>query len=330
MLRVAGAHLGGAIATAGAPVVTAGLRLRLGGQLSGWVWVANGLVVVLAVVLGTLLARTALRPAMRKPPLQVMRAATGRVPKPRRRSGRRVLPAWWIQGRSEIARARADHLVIVGLLLAALLIAVVPVSLHATLKSPEFPRATGVAVSDLYMSLRQDGSLDVRRDEVMRAVEADPEVERSAVLETVRVQAQAADDTWTGLTVDSGNHTVFPLDYQTGRAPIEPGEIALSELNAQEFEVGTGDEITIDLGGGSGSAPKETAHGMVTMEVVGEYRDVTNGGHTAKSILPEGVGDPLWTVVLADLTEQADSGAAVDRYAELAAPARVTDVVSAQ
>src|SRR5699024_10619376 len=111
MLMVAGALLGGAIATAGAPVVAAGLRLRRGGHLSGWVWVANGLVVVLAVVLGTLLARAALRPAMRKPPRQVMRAATGRVPKPRRRSGRRVLPAWWIQGRSEIARARADHLV---------------------------------------------------------------------------------------------------------------------------------------------------------------------------------------------------------------------------
>lgn len=313
-----GTVLGAIAATAAIPLATGAVRQRLGGDVTFGSFVAAVIIAAVTFTLGALIARAAIRPALRKPPLEVMRATR----LPRRTAHRRtarIRPTWVTLARAELVRAPIDHLAVAGVLFAATLMAALPVSLAATFASPHFVSATGIAVSDVRIDLRQDAQQQARLATVEAALATDADIARSTTLSTVRVLAEARDGTFTGINVESGDHTMFPLDHRHGRPPPAANEIAVSELNAQDFEVTVGDALTLRLGDRD-----------VTYAVVGVYRDVTNGGRTAKAVLPLGVGAPLWNVVLADVRDGVDETTVVQRYAELAAPARVTDVEAAR
>lgn len=318
VLLAVGAALGAIVALAAIPLATESVRHRLGGDVSAAALVAAVVLALLALGGGALLARGAIRPALRRPPLEVMRAARPPRRAAHRRSGR-IRPSWLTLARAELVRAPADHLAVLGVLFATTLMAALPVSLAATLASPQFLSATGIAVSDVRIDLRQDSGQAARLAGVEAAIAADPDIARSTTLQTVRLLAEAPGGTWTGINVESGDHTAFPLEYRDGRPPTAAGEIAVSELNAQDFEVAVGGALTLRMG------DRDVAH-----TVVGVYRDVTNGGRTAKAVLPAGVGDPLWTVVLADVEPGVDVPSVVARYAQLAAPARVTDIAASR
>jgi putative ABC transport system permease protein len=62
------------------------------------------------------------------------------------------------------------------------------------------------------------------------------------------------------------------------------------------------------------------------MTVSGIYQDVTNGGRTAKAVLPKAPKDVLWYAVSLDLKSQARIEDKVSEYSEAFYPARVTDL----
>ncbi|MGO1929517.1 MAG: FtsX-like permease family protein [Microbacterium gubbeenense] len=344
----AGAGVGGGAALALAPLATAAIRMRLGGDVTPLAAVGVVAVALATIAVGWLIAWMALLPAMRRSPSEVMRQIepAGRLRGPRRQAGRaratraaapsRGAHAWWLLARLALRRTRGDSVALGSVLAAALLMTVLPVSLHATITSPSFPAATGIAVSDLRIDLRTtdaDAPGDItgtasssapgerRLDTLEAALGADDDIAATTTLRSVRVPALQADGTWGGLNVEAGDHTAFPLQYHAGSPPTAEHELALSELSAAELEAGVGDAVTLDLAGDD-----------VAYTVVGVYRDITSGGKTAKVAPDEALlaaGTPLWTVVLADLGEHADREAVIGRYAELAAPARVTDVDTA-
>ena len=319
-LITGGALIGALAAIALTPLATESMRIRFGGDPSPMALVAALGIAALVALAGLALAVASLRPALRGSPLPAMRGAIAPRRRPVRRGRRRgIAPAWWTLGLAQLRRARVDHLAIGGIALAATLLAAVPIGLRATVAAPEFAAATGIAVSDAMIGLRQDPTVDDRLAAVEEALRADPAVERFTTLRTSRIPARDPEGGWTGLNVESGDHTAFPLVYLGGRAPTAPGELALSEPNAEAFGVGVGDELELRLDDGA-----------TRFAVVGVYRDITNSGRTAKAVLDDDDGAPLWTTVLVDARESEQVPALVDRYAELAAPARVTDVDAAR
>src|SRR5699024_11815431 len=79
-----------------------------------------------------------------------------------------------------------------------------------------------------------------------------------------------------GLAVSSGDRSATPGAYIEGRAPAGEGEIALSLLSLSEAGVSVGEKLPIQVRGQ-----------WSTLEVVGSYQDLTNGGRTARGMRSE-------------------------------------------
>jgi putative ABC transport system permease protein len=62
------------------------------------------------------------------------------------------------------------------------------------------------------------------------------------------------------------------------------------------------------------------------MTVSGIYQDVTNGGKTAKALLPYNKDSVLWYVVSLDLKDRGDMAAKIAEYETSFSPAKVTDL----
>ncbi|MFP4206417.1 MAG: ABC transporter permease [Spirochaetaceae bacterium] len=196
-------------------------------------------------------------------------------------------------------------------------ITLIPLHFLSTIRSPSFISYMGIGASDIRVDLRQSDEIEERFDEVVDRIAADPDVARSAPLVTSLFTIAHENGETERFAVETGDFTVFPLDYLHGRAPRSQEEIALSYLNARDLEKKVGDTITL--------------HGVardLTMRVTGIYQDVTNGGRTAKAVLPPNTDNILASTVGIELAPGADIAAKKQEYSELFAPARVTDLGS--
>jgi putative ABC transport system permease protein len=104
--------------------------------------------------------------------------------------------------------------------------------------------------------------------------------------------------------VEVGDYSDGTVEFLEGERPDEAGQIALSVLNADKYEMSTGDELTIRRGGES-----------TAVVVSGIYQDVTNGGLTAKmqgGVTTGAVG----YVIYADALDGADATAVAADYSE--------------
>ena len=165
----------------------------------------------------------------------------------------------------------------------------------------------------------QAGGDPNRVENLIKTIDADPDVVKHTMLAAERIPAQGANGEWVGINVESGDHEAFPLTYLSGTAPHGPREIALSELNRSELGKNIGDTLQL-----------RTNQGVQELTVVGIFRDISNGGHTAKAHLPTGAGTPLWTTILLNVQPGVKPSDVVNRYVPLAAPARVADVAAAR
>ena len=329
-LLTLGTIAGTLIAAALIPTVTATIRLRLGGQLSPGLWVLVAATMIPVILGGTIVARAALRPALKAQPLHLIR---GTLQQPRGTShsqnhrpqavSRTNSPTWLRLSLTQIRRNPFDHMVLASIVLLAVVLAALPISLRTTLQSPQFIQTTGIAVSDIYMNLRtnnpQAGGDPHRVETLITTIGADPDVAKRTMLTAERIPAQGANGKWVGINVESGDHEAFPLTYLSGTAPHDPREIALSELNRSELGKNLGDTLQL-----------RTNQGVQELTVVGIFRDISNGGHTAKAHLPTGAGTPLWTTILMNVRPGINPSDVVTRYVPLAAPARVSDVAAAR
>jgi len=329
-LLTLGTIAGTLIAAALIPTVTATIRLRLGGQLSPGLWVLVTATMIPVILGGTIVARAALRPALKAQPLHLIR---GTLHQPRgtnhsrnhrpQAASRTNSPAWLRLSLTQLRRNPLDHMVLAGIVLLAVVLAALPISLRTTLQSPQFIQTTGIAVSDIYMNLRtnnpQAGGDPHRVETLITTIGADPDVAKHTMLTAEHIPAQGANGEWVGINVESGDHEAFPLTYLSGTAPQNPREIALSELNRSELGKNLGDTLQL-----------RTNQGVQELTVVGIFRDISNGGHTAKAHLPTGAGTPLWTTILMNVRPGINPGDVVNRYVPLAAPARVSDVAAAR
>lgn len=194
-------------------------------------------------------------------------------------------------------------------------IVIVPVHFLTTMTSPTLIAYMGIGKCDIRIDLRQTEDVAARFERLIAALKNDAEVERFAPMVTAQFTVVQSTGEEENLNIEIGDFTVFPLDYLEGAAPRNDGEIALSFLNARDMDKWVGDPLTLLVGG------QERA-----LTVSGIYQDVTNGGRTAKGVLPFDLKNALWYTVNLDLKSPDRIMEKVQEYAETFAPARVTEL----
>ena len=194
-------------------------------------------------------------------------------------------------------------------------IIIIPIHFLTTIQSPTFISYMGIGQSDIRIDLRQSEDVADRFDSTVAYLTDDPDVAKLSPLVTSQFTIMQSDGTLETLNIETGDFSLFPLDYVKGTAPQQENEIALSFLNAREMEKQIGDTVTLVIEG----QERE-------MVVSGIYQDVTNGGRTAKATLPYNPQTVLWYTVNLNLASDANIEEKVLEYSQIFDPARVTDM----
>lgn len=201
--------------------------------------------------------------------------------------------------------------VLIGFVAAACtLLVLVPQNLYTTMSDPAFVTYMGIGDSEIRMDVRQSENIDAVTEQIAEALAQDARVKQYAVLRTRACPVLLADGEVTRLTVETGDHSVFPVSCLAGALPQTEGEIALSAMNAEELGVTVGDTLRLPEDG------KETVY-----TVCGIYSDITNGGRTAKAC---SVGEDLparWSVVYVSLENAVEKEAWLEQYRQMGADA---------
>ncbi|MDT0124137.1 FtsX-like permease family protein [Paenibacillus sp. RRE4] len=194
-------------------------------------------------------------------------------------------------------------------------IMIVPLNFLNTLQAPSFISYMGVGQSDIRIDLRHTDDVEQRYAQLVNQIGNDADVKKYSPLVTSQFKIRNAEGSYDNLSVESGDFSIFPLSYLSGNAPATDREIALSDANSSELKLKTGDQLTLQVGGQD-----------QVMTVSGIYQDVTNGGKTAKALLPYNKDSVLWYVVSLDLKDRGVMAAKIATYEKDFSPARVTDL----
>ncbi len=178
----------------------------------------------------------------------------------------------------------------------------VPVNLSHTLADPSFVTYMGIGSGEIRMDVRLQDNTDQAARQLEQMLAEDGQVEQFTLLQTGSYPALLADGSQVNLTVEAGDHTVFPVHYSSGAAPTQPHEIALSSLNASELNLEVGDTVDLVVNGR-----------LAPYTVFGIYSDITNGGKTAK-IAGDLETPAIWSVLYVSLQPEADQQAWMASY----------------
>lgn len=198
------------------------------------------------------------------------------------------------------------------LILSAFLL-VLPQNLYNTISSRQFITYNGIGDTDLMIHIRQSEDMETEIAAIASDLQTNPYAEAFTVIES-RLFEVEGESRNTRIKVDTGDHTVFPIQYTQGRAPETDGEMALSSLQADDLAKQVGDAMTLRVDGASRS-----------FRIVGIYSDITNGGKTAKARF-NAHGPLLAATVYVQLREGADRAAQVDAFAAEYPNARVAEI----
>lgn len=212
-------------------------------------------------------------------------------------------------------RCRLFIILFVIFMMAAFMITV-PMNLYTTMSSEQFITYLGVGKCDIRMDVQQTENIKQKVDVLCKKLKGDKSIEKYSLFVTTTAQIKTTDGIYENIKIESGNHTVFPLNYIDGSAPEKSDQIALSVLNANEFNKEVGDTVTVVING------KETE-----LTVCGIYQDVTNGGKTAKTVV-QCSDEIMWYVICMNVNTSADISYVIDQYKDTFPYAKINSVQS--
>ncbi len=193
----------------------------------------------------------------------------------------------------------------------------VPNNLHHTIADPSFVTYMGIGSGEVRIDVRQTDDIDGVTAQMAADLERDERVKRYTVLKTSACSALLPGGGSVKLTVEAGNHQVFPVSYSVGGAPKADGEIALSSLNAEELGLSVGDALMLMVDGEERRYP-----------VCGIYSDITNGGKTAKIHGGAGKTPVIWSILYVSLKPGTDAESWMAQYRETGADVvKISDYV---
>lgn len=192
---------------------------------------------------------------------------------------------------------------------------IIPLNFLTTIQSPDFVSYMGIGKSHIRIDLKQSDDIDQRFTEMTASIEQDRDVELYSPMVTSRFKMINNEGREETINIETGDFSLFPLDYLEGTAPARDDEIALSYLNSREMDKKPGDHLTLIVNGLE-----------KIVKVSGIYQDVTNGGRTAKAGFPFNSRNALWYTVSLNLKPGVNINDKVHYYSEAFSPARVTDL----
>ena len=192
--------------------------------------------------------------------------------------------------RDVILRYRLYAILFIVFILSTFII-IVPVNFLNTIQSADFISYMGVGKSDIIIDIRQSENIESRFREIINYLQADAEVERFAPYITSQYEIINQEGMAENLMVETGDFSVFELDYLAGGAPLLENEIALSYLIADQLNKNVGDEIGIIID------DKERQ-----MLITGVYQDITDGGKTAKANINADLSSAAWYTINLDIS----------------------------
>lgn len=301
------------------PLLTRNITAYMGTAPSMWNWLVPVLAALAVVGLLLLFVVLLLRRFNRISAVEALRPG---VPTQRRARGPRLRlrgsrgPVHLRLATMDVLARGTTYVLLLFVFAASTLIAVTPANSATTVTSNEFVSSVGMGPVDLGFDLRRSGPETAGQ---LAAIEdhlaADPDVTEFVSRTTTRNATTDADGNRISLYVENGDHTVLPLSYAEGRAPAAPDEIALSLLALNETGTSVGDTLPLTVGGQ-----------VRDLRVVGSYQDVTNGGTTAKAVLPTEGEQVMWHFVGVTLADDVDPVAKARTLGEQFAPATVADI----
>ncbi|KRF64675.1 peptide ABC transporter permease [Bacillus sp. Soil768D1] len=197
-------------------------------------------------------------------------------------------------------------------------IVILPINIYNTMNSPEFSTYMGIGKSDMRIDLRRTDSITEDFKKLQEELKNDSDIEKYAAYITSSYQVKNA-ESWDYMNIETGDFSVFPLNYLEGRAPEGEGEISLSFANASKdgLNKNVGDEVSVKVGGEEKN-----------LKVTGIYQDITNGGKTAKAHTSLGVNDEavVWYIVYMDVAQGVDIREKMGYYQNAYDSAQVNDI----
>ena len=218
-------------------------------------------------------------------------------------------------GLKDVLQRKKLYSTMLIVLLLAVFIMIVPQNLYNTISSKYFISYMGVGYSDIRIDLQQLDALEEKVAAVQVYLEEDAEVSRYAVYTTKTFQALLDNETEERLKIELGDHSIFPLAYSEGKAPVLQNEIALSVMLADELQKKTGGSLSLVIGGQTRS-----------LVVSGLYSDVTNGGKTAKAVFTDDSAASMWSVINIQLADTALLASKVQEYETMFPYAKISDI----
>ena len=198
-------------------------------------------------------------------------------------------------------------------------IVILPINMYNTMNSPEFSTYMGIGKSDMRIDLRRTDHITEDFKKLQEELKNDRDIEKHAAYITSSYQVKNSEGAWDYSNIETGDFSVFPLNYLEGRAPDREGEISLSHANAAEDGLNktVGEEVVVKINGTE-----------KTLKVSGIYQDVTNGGKTAKAYNSLRVNEEavLWYVVYMDVAAGVDKQEKMDYYQNAYDAAQVNDL----
>ncbi len=198
-------------------------------------------------------------------------------------------------GIKDVLSRKSLYATMLAVLVISAFIIIVPQNLFTTISSNSFTGYMGIGHSDLRIDIQQTDHIPQKVGEIVTSMKMDRDIENFVVLTTKSFLVKRDDGQNEHIKVELGDHSIFPINYSEGKAPIAENEIALSIINARELNKRINDEITLIING------QEKA-----FTVCGIYSDITNGGKTAKADFADESTEIMWSVISIRLTDRAD------------------------
>lgn len=193
-------------------------------------------------------------------------------------------------------------------------IIIVPVNFLNTIQSPDFIKYLGVERSDIRIDIQQSDTSDNFAN-IITNISNDPDVEKFAPLVTSQFKLVNNEGALENISIESGDFSIFSLEYVTGAAPTRQNEIAISYLNSEEYEKSVGDSLKLFIDGQEEE-----------MVISGVYQDVTNGGRTAKALIPPNKDNVLSYKIGVDFKANVSIPGKIAEYSNTFYPAKVTNL----
>jgi len=300
------------------PLLTRNITRYMGSVESVWNWVVPVVAAVSVFLVLVLFVMVLLRRFKKISAVTALRAgATGQQSKAvRLRLHRSRMPVHFRLGVMDVIGRWPTYLLLFFVFAVSTFIMIVPIMSATTANAPGFINYMGTGTVDLRIDLRHVGDASPRQfTRMVDELDADSDVTAVAAMVTTRNDTVDKEGNAASLYVENGDHTRLPLTYADGRAPTDESEIALSLLALNQAGRDVGGVLPVKVGGE-----------VRDLTIVGSYQDVTNGGKTAKAMLPTDGDAVMWYMVGVELASGAAATEKAASYSAAFAPAKVADI----